>query len=184
MSYNYGPAILKPVDTHIKPPTDFLDVLVDTIKSMPDSDFASNEVYDIFSSVEKELGLSTDLLTRRGQMCECLRVLAAFESDYNWNEGADTTAGKETPEEEETGAFQVSANSMNFGNLKEFTKTIGIVTIQQFIDLMKKKHSFAVQYIVKLLRITIKANGPVVHKLINGWVTPEAVEEFKLCLTL
>lgn len=182
MSYNYGPEILKPVDTHIKPPTDVLDVLVDTIKAMPDSDFASNEIYDIYSSVEAELGTSTDLITRKAQMCAALKALLAFESDYNWNEGADTTAGKETPEETETGIAQVSANSMNFGNLREFAATVGIKTSQQFIVLMKQKHSFAIEYIIKLLRLTIEANGPVLHKHINGWISKELVTEFELCL--
>lgn len=182
MSYIYGPAILKAVDTHVVPPIAFLEVLIDTIKSMPDSDFAPNEVFDVYSSVEEVLLPTTDPITRKAQMCEILRALAAFESDYNWNEGADTTAGKETPEEEETGCFQVSANSMNFTGLREFAKAIGIVTTQQFITQMKLKHSFAVEYIVKLLRITVKANGPVLHKAINGWITPEAVNEFKSCL--
>lgn len=173
-------AIFEPVDNHKVPPEDFIDVMVDTIKGMDDSVFAPIAKAEVYSAVGNELPYTKDPLTRKAYMCEILRCLAAFESDYNWNEGADSTAGPEKSDEVETGAFQVSANSMNFGNLREFAKeSVGIVTTQQFIDLIKTKHSFAVQYIIRLLRITVAANGPILHKHINGWLSMDAVNEFK-----
>lgn len=175
-------AIFSSVDNHKVPPQDFIDVIVDTIKGMDDSVFAPIAKAEIYSAVGNELPYTKDPLTRKAYMCEILRCLAAFESDYNWNEGADTTAGPEKPDEEETGAFQVSANSMNFGNLKSFFYErfgMGNDTINLFIWAMKNKHSFSIEYIIRLLRITIAANGPILHKHINGWLSMDAVNEFK-----
>lgn len=181
---NFSTNIKKQVDTHVVPPDEFLETVILTIKGMANDVFEPIEgVFEVYASCASELGESTDSLVRKAQMCEILRCLCAFESDYNWNEGADSTAGKETPEEEETGIAQVSANSMEFGNLRAFAATIGIKTTQDFIRLMKLKHSFAIEYTIQLLRITVKANGPVLHKHINGWLSKEAVEDFKLLLT-
>lgn len=179
----YDPLILKEIDGHVVPPTEFLDTLIETVCGMTDSIFAPNaELNDVYSEVSKELPFTKDILTRKAYMCMILLALLAFESDYKWEEGADTTAGPEKPDEVETGIAQVSANSMNFGDLREFAATVGIKTTEDFIRLMKIKHSFAIQYIIRLLRITYKANGPIVHKLINGWLDLNVVNALKVCL--
>jgi hypothetical protein len=49
-------------------------------------------------------------------MLEIMRVLAGFESSWDWNAGVDTTnPTSTTPDTIETGAWQVSASSMAFG---------------------------------------------------------------------
>jgi hypothetical protein len=49
-------------------------------------------------------------------MLEVLRVLAGFESSWDWNAGVDTTNPTcVTPDTIEAGAWQVSANSTAFG---------------------------------------------------------------------
>jgi hypothetical protein len=49
-------------------------------------------------------------------MLEVMRVLAGFESSWNWNEGVDVTnPTSNTPSTMEAGAWQVSANLMGFG---------------------------------------------------------------------
>lgn len=180
---SYDPLILKQIDGHIVPPDDFLDVLFQTVRGIEDFIFAPNsEPNDVYGVITTELPFTKDILTRKAYMCMILLALLAMESDYNWEEGADTTAGAEKPDEVETGIAQVSANSMNFGDLREFAKTVGINSTVDFIRLMKIKHSFAIQYIIRLLRITYKANGPIVHKHINGWLNLEVVEAIKLCL--
>jgi hypothetical protein len=66
--------------------------------------------------MEGALGPWIGLLHRKAVMCEVLRVEAAFESDWKWNEGVDITNQHSMThiEGQETGAFQVSADSMRF----------------------------------------------------------------------
>jgi hypothetical protein len=46
-----------------------------------------------------------------------MRVLAGFESSWHWQAGVDpNTEHPELPETREAGAWQVSADSMNFGD--------------------------------------------------------------------
>ena len=96
------------------PPTAFLDELFRVIAALPDEVFAPNERPDLYSVLAPKLGPWKGTLHRRAALACALMVDAGFESGWNWNEGADTTAGYETPVEQETGAWQVSANSLGF----------------------------------------------------------------------
>src|SRR5262245_21088786 len=71
------------------PPDDFLDQLVAWGKQAPDEIFTPNLLSDIYSSVKNTLGPWRDLQHRRAVMLEVMRVLAGFESSWNWNEGRD-----------------------------------------------------------------------------------------------
>lgn len=97
------------------PPTPFLDELVAWGKIADAEIFAPNAFDDIYSSVKSSLGPWQDGNHRRAVMLEVMRVLAGFESSWDWNAGRDiTNSSSITPETIEAGAWQVSANSMNF----------------------------------------------------------------------
>src|SRR5271167_431470 len=87
------------------PPNDFLDELVAWGKQAPDEIFAPNTQSDVYSSVFNTLGPWQGIPHRRAVMLEVLRVLAGFESSWNWNEGVDTTnVTSNTPNTMEAGA--------------------------------------------------------------------------------
>src|SRR4051794_15427471 len=98
------------------PPDDFLDQLVAWGKTAPADIFAPNASTDIYSNVFRTLGPWQGPDHRRAVMLEVMRVLAGFESGWNWNEGRDVgNPTSVTSQTIEAGAWQVSANSMGFG---------------------------------------------------------------------
>lgn len=157
------------------PPDSFLDELLAWGRTAPDALFAPNDGFDVYSSVADNLGPWTCKLHRKAVMIEVLRVLAGFESSWNWNEGRDTTnASSITPETIEAGAWQVSANSRHFGaDLMALAPADG----RDFQFAMKTDHRLACEYIARLLRHTVNHNGPVKRKEINPHLHREAVSE-------
>ncbi len=163
------------------PPDAFLNELVDWGTSAPDSVFAQNDKFDIYSSIAPELGPWSSLLHRKAAMLEALRVLAGFESAWNWNFGVDTTnPTSNTPCTEEAGAFQCSGNSMDLSpELKQLlVDSAGASTCEVFIVHTKSNHRFATDYCARLIRLTTNHHGPIKHKHINPWLRRDAVQEF------
>jgi hypothetical protein len=163
------------------PPDDFLDQLIVWGKTAPDDIFVPNTLIDVYSNVVGVLGPWQGLLHRRAAMLEIMRVLAGFESSWNWNAGRDiNNTTSETPTTIEAGAWQVSANSMVFGQeLKELVfARIGSLNGDDFQRAMKEDHTLAMEYIARLLRRTINHNGPVKRHEIDTWLRTEAVAEF------
>lgn len=167
------------------PPDDFLDELIGWGKSAPDEIFAPNPFSDIYSSVKNTLGPWNGLLHRRAVMLEVMRVLAGFESSWDWNEGRDiTNPTSVTPDTIEAGAWQVSANSVNFGDeLKDLVLAeVGTLDGDAFQKAMKKNHPLAMEYVARLLRRTTRHHGPVRRHEIDPWLRRDAVEEFQAFL--
>lgn len=163
------------------PPHTFLNELIDWARTAPDSLFEKNARFDIYSSIVAELGPWRDLPHRKAVMLEALRVLAGFESSWNWNEGVDKAKTEiNTPCTEETGIFQCSGNSMNFSaELKQLMQdSAGSTRCEDFITHTKADHRFAIEYCVRLIRLTTKHHGPIKGKHINPWLSRAAVEEF------
>jgi hypothetical protein len=162
------------------PPDSFLDELLAWGKAAPESIFLTHPGYDVYSSVRAELGPWESIGHRRAAMLEVMRVLAGFESSWDWNEGRDTTNSTSvTPDTIEAGAWQVSANSRAFGaDLKAIAPKDG----NEFQRVMKSNHALAMEYIARLLRHTVKHNGPVKRKEINRWLSRAAVREFEAAL--
>lgn len=163
------------------PPDAFLDELVQWGTNAPDEIFAPNPAPDVYASVVGVLGPWRDLQHRRAAMLEVMRVLAGFESSWNWNEGRDTTNPTSvTPTTEEAGAWQVSANSLGFGqDLKDLVmQHAGSLDPTEFQKKMKEDHPLAMEYIARLLRHTVNHNGPVKRHEIDPWLHREAVDEF------
>ena len=93
-----------------------------------------------------------------------MRVLAGFEPSWNWNAGVDTTNPASTrPDTIEAGAWQVSANSMSFGQeLRNLVlRNVASLDGDDFQHAMKQDHQLAMEYIARLLRRTVDHNGPV-----------------------
>ena len=167
------------------PPDGFLDELVSWGKSAPDEIFAPNEHADVYSSVVGVLGPWQDNRHRRAVMLEVMRVLAGFESSWDWNAGVDTNnPTSTTPDTIEAGAFQVSANSMAFGQeLKDLVLSkVGSLDGNKFQEAMKRDHRLAMEYIARLLRRTVNHNGPVKRHEIDPWLHRDAVAEFQALL--
>lgn len=170
------------------PPNSFLNELIAWGRQAPDALFAPKRKPiptepdpDIYSHVVGNLGPWTGPLHRKAAMLEVLRVLAGFESSWHWNEGRDVTNSTSgTVETEETGIFQVSCNATRFDDsLKLFVvDAIGKRDCRKFITEMKVNHFFAMEFAARLLRFTIKHNGPVLRGEINTWLSRDAVLEF------
>jgi hypothetical protein len=167
-------------------PDSFLDELIAWGKDAPDEIFTPNQVHDIYSSVRPTLGPWRDNQHRRAVMLEVMRVLAGFESSWDWNEGRDVTnPTSNTATTTEAGAWQVSANSMSFGpELKALViDHAGAADGETFQSAMKSDHPLAMEYIARLLRRTVNHNGPVKRHEIDAWCRKDAVEEIIGCLT-
>jgi hypothetical protein len=162
------------------PPDAFLDQLVAWGGTASDDIFVLNATHDVYSSVVGVLGPWRDLSHRRAAMLEVMRVLAGFESSWDWNAGRDTTnPTSDTPNTIEAGAWQVSANSMAIGQeLKDLVmNAVGSLDGNAFQNAMKTNHPLAMEYIARLLRRTVDHNGPVKRHEIDAWLRPDAVEE-------
>ena len=159
----------------------FLNELVAWGKSAPEEIFAPNLYSDIYSSVKNTLGPWQSIPHRRGVMLEVMRVLAGFESSWDWEAGRDTNnPSSDTPETMEAGAWQVSANSMHFGSeLKELVmRAVDSLDPLDFQRASKSNHLFAMEYIARLLRRTTHHNGPVLRHEIDPWLRRDAIDEF------
>ena len=174
-------------EQHGNPPNSFLDQLIDAISPLPDNVFERNDRHDIYSVMLGALGPYTDLLHRKAVMCEVLRVQAGFESDWNWNEGVDVNNTNSLAHRsgEETGAFQVSWDSMGLdASLSEcLDSRTGAHDVDTFIQKMKSNHALAVEYCARLLRFNTTWCGTIndASKVI-AHVRRDAVAEFRTFL--
>jgi hypothetical protein len=175
-------AAKQPVANRGVPPDDFLDQLVAWGKQAPDEIFAPNNLNDVYSSVVNALGPWQGMTHRRAVMLEVMRVLAGFESSWDWKAGRDTTNPTSvTPDTIEAGAWQVSANSMNFGQeLKDLVLAkVGTLDGNAFQKAMKEDHDLAMEYVARLLRRTTRHNGPVLRHEIDEWLRRDSVAELQ-----
>ena len=165
------------------PPGSFLDELVDWALLAPDELFLPNAVLDVYSAVVRQLGPYGIGAHRKAVMLEVLRCLAGLESMWNWNQGVHGSKPQaKTSHNEEAGAFQVSADSMGNGqSLKDYAQaTLGATDDATFISGMKSNHAFAIEYTVRLLRITINHHGPFVNSgSIYAALNRASVKEFR-----
>jgi hypothetical protein len=187
------------------PPVEFLQELVAWGKTAPKAIFADqpgNEK-DIYAKVTEELGPFGNITHRKACMLEVMRVLAGFESSWIWGTGRDEDNPQEdSPDTISAGPFQVSANSMGFGqDLRDLVAQHGIHNSKRdgdaFQVLMKNNHALAFNYISCLLRHTSMANGPLYkgnerskfkpklrgkEQSIYPWLSRDAAKEFQQLL--
>ena len=167
------------------PPDSFLNELIAWGRAAPDDIFVPNPHADIYANVVAVLGPWQGSRHRRAVMAEVMRVLAGFESSWDWNAGVDTTnPTSTTPDTIEAGAWQVSANSMTFGQeLKDLVLSkVGSLDGDKFQQAMKQDHQLAMEYVARLLRRTINHHGPVKRHEIDAWLRRDAVMEFQALL--
>jgi hypothetical protein len=164
------------------PPVSFLDELVDWALQAPDEIFAPNAADDVYSSVVTQLGPFVFTVHRKAVMLEVLRVLAGHESTWNWKQGVDDDKkGIKTSHNEEAGAFQCSAHSMAWDqSLQDFVQTtLGATDEATFIAGSKSNHKFAIEYVARLLRITVEDSDPIVSHAVHHDLKRTAVAEFR-----
>lgn len=165
-----------------KPPVSFLNELVDWGITAPDEIFAQNPNNDVYSHVKTELGPWIDLNHRKAVMLEVLRVLAGFESSWDWNAGRDVSnPSSNQPCTEEAGILQCSGNSMNFDpSLKALLLSVsGHSDCDTFRQVSKQNHVFALEYTARLLRFTVDHHGPLKRREVHSWISRSAVEDLK-----
>lgn len=178
-------ATKKPIGhNHGAPPDSFLWAIIDWAKHEDDSVYAQNLNRDIYALMGAALGPYESELHRKAVMCEVLRVLPGDESDWHWTEGRDTTAGPQSPEQMEAGAFQVSYDSRRLGpDLPAFLEAHGITNAQQFQDRIKADPALDLAYTARLLREPYKRwDGPLNRGWIAAQVSRAAVAEFQALL--
>lgn len=167
------------------PPDSFLAALVEFGRTAPDEIFAQNaNPADIYASVKGELGpFGSDLPLRRAAMLEVMRVHSGFESSWNPREGVDVTNRTSMAhiEGQETGAFQVSFDSLRLGSgaLMPFAQAHGIETPRKFIDRMKADLPFALEYYARLVRVSTQWAGPLKRREAHPWLRRDAMAEFQ-----
>lgn len=177
-------------------PDAFLEEMVEWAQSAPDEIFEINDRFDIYSKVANELGPYTSLTHRKAVMLEVMRVLAGFESSWDWKEGVDTSRlGSDTPENSEAGAWQVSYDARRLhSDLAEMLRDRGIKDGIKFQQSMKFDHPLAMEFVARLMRFNTKHNGPLykgdernaIRKSLRGsqhsiypWLSRDAVREFQ-----
>ena len=180
------------------PSDSFLAELIAWGKSAPADIFEPNPVFDIYSKVSGELGPYESPLHRRAVMLEVMRVLAGFESSWNWNQGVDTSKGiGNTAENAEAGAWQTSYDARKTAEgLTQMLAAAGIHDGVTFQRRMKSDHPFAMEFVARLMRKNTKHNGPLyrgderkktwpnrpklwaAEESIYPWLSRDAVAEF------
>jgi hypothetical protein len=173
------------VDKQGQPPDSFLADLVQFGQTAPDEIFEADPFNDVYSLLLPSLGPWDSLLTRKAAMLEAMRVTAGFESSWNYSLGRDTTAGPETPEEMEAGAWQVSYNSINLdptGSLKAFSAANGVDGPMTFQQQIKANHQFDIEYTARLLRFSTRWDGPMNRGWVAQWVSRASMAEFQTLL--
>lgn len=182
------------------PPESFRSELIRWGKMAAEDIFAPNPLVDIYSKTKSELGPWISPLQRRAGMLEIMRVLAGFESSWDWTEGVDTSRlGSTTPENAEAGAWQVSYDARLIDvELGRLLATNRIATGLDFQRAMKFDHFLAMEFIARLMRHTTEHNGPlykgderlIIRKSLRGpensiypWLSRESMQEFQQALS-
>ena len=187
-------AFFESVHNRGRPTQDFMDRLVRWVREAPEEIFSEGykgSEPDIYDSIRK---WRPDLLDygRRELMGEVLRVLAGFESSWDWREGRDVTnPSSNTAATEEAGAFQCSANSCNFDvslvtlfnfwaarNGKPYWTNMN-ASGRTFIEMTKGYPDYAMEHTARLLRFTVRHHGPVLRGEIFPWMKASAVLAFQ-----
>jgi hypothetical protein len=180
-------------------PSAFLAEMVGWARTAPDITFEPNNKADIYHKVSAELGPFLSLRQRKAVMLEVMRVLAGFESSWDWTEGVDTSRlGADTPENAEAGAWQISYNSRKLApELLRMCGEMAIINGTVFQRVMKFNHKFCMEYVARLMRHNTKYNGPLykgrerdairkslrcAEHSIYPWLSRAAVTEFEAAL--
>lgn len=183
-------ALKSPIRGRGTPPDSVLAEIVSWAKDAPLEIFVANDdPQDVFNRLTPVLGPWMSVFHRRAGLCECLRVLAGFESSWNWNEGVDhsnaTSMANVTGQE--TGIFQVSFDSLNLDNsARELHSCVshycGGIDVHSFIREMKSNHVFALEYGARLLRNNFFWDGPIKRHEIDSSLSRDAVAAFEVVI--
>lgn len=169
---------------HAGPPDSFLDTVIAWLKTEDDSVFTENANADIFTIVKQELGPFTSLNHRKAVLGWVMVIMAGDESDFNWHEGRDVSAGPQREEQKEAGALQPSYDSINLGpGLKEYLAAHGVHSALEFQACLKGDPMLQLGYVGRLLRLDYKHwDGPINRGWVEAQVKREAVAALQALL--
>lgn len=167
---------------HAGPPEKWVDELARFLAFEPAGTFAPNANHDVYTLLRPALLAPGTTwqgdLQRRAAIGVAMLCISGDESDWNWNEGRDVTAGPQTEAEKEAGPFQVSYDSRGLDkSLAEYLLSIGIADAGEFQRRMKQDHKASLAYVCRLLRVSTRWDGPCNRDWIAIQVKPEAVTE-------
>lgn len=182
----FGPAIKQAIGHgHDGPPDSFLVPLIIWAKAEEDSVFEKNNNHDIFSIVSEELGPFDTLIKRKAVLCAVMIIIAGDESDWNWREGRDVTAGQQTEDQKEAGAFQVSNDIRHTDSaIDAWLNSKGIHTGLQFQASVKGDPILDCALVARVLRANYKRwDGPINRGWVEAQVKREMVDELVTLLS-
>ena len=163
--------------------------VIAALRETPESVFAPNANFDIYSSVIDKLGPYTTLANRAAVMGNVMLVEAAFESTWNYKEGRDQSASNTSACTEEAGLYQTSGNMNTFNAeaqavLIPYQKSKCLsTTCEEFKRCTKEPvKSFVHGHFIRASRITVKHWGPILRKEINPYLKKECVAQLEKLL--
>lgn len=170
-----------------KIPTSVLNNIIDFVRSAPDQVFEKNSEKDLYWLMSQKLGPITTLKQRRAVMADTQIVLGALESSWNYSTGRDPATPASKPcNEYEAGMFQVSSNSMAFGEGKltllfkaACEKYNSLATCQAFQKCTKEEPAFAHSYVGLLLRYTVNHHGPLLRGTVGSYLSKSCQNEIE-----
>jgi hypothetical protein len=176
MAYN---ATKNSVSNRGVPPDSFLDELVAWGRIAPGEVFLPSSNKDIYSNVFAALGPWQGLRHRRAVMLEVMRVLAGFESSWNWNQGKNTTST--APAAIEAGAWQVKCGLVGvWAGAQGSCAHPGRLAEGERFPTGHEAESSARDGVYRPLTApNVDHNGPVKRHEIDPWIRKDAVMEFQ-----
>lgn len=162
--------------------------IIEAVRAEPDSVFAPNGSYDVYSSVAAQLGPYESIKHRRAVMANVMMVEAGFESSWNYHDGRDTTANNTSACTSEAGLYQTSGNMNTYLEPRQElidlqAKYCRSTTCTEFRRCtMEPVKPFVHAHFMRATRITVKHWGPIKRKEINPWLSRACVKEVEALL--
>lgn len=170
-------------------PLSMVQDVVAALRETPESVFATNNNFDIYSSVSDKLGPYTSLKNRAAVLGNVMLVESGFESTWKYDAGRDMSAKNTSACSAEAGLYQTSGNMNTFNNdaasvLVPFqAKYCKSTTCDEFQRCTKEPvKSFVHGHFIRASRITVRHWGPILRKEINPWLKKECVAQIEKLL--
>lgn len=183
MSYQFAISV---VYNRGAPPVAFIDELVLWAKFAGDDVFMPNDSNDIYAKYAPVLGPWTSLPQRKAGMMEMLRVLAGYEVAGHGRPEPTRIILITARQQPRRGSSRCRRTRWPLATLKTRLFAFWQHRSGRFYPGDETDTFFALDYAARLLRLTINANGPVLHddlasgdkKYLHHWLSPSAMNEF------
>jgi hypothetical protein len=170
-------------------PFEVLKDIVTELRATPLEVFEKNNSFDVYSSVQKELGPYTSLKNRAASMGAVMVVQGGFESSWGYKDGRDMNANNTKACTEEAGLYQTSGNMNTFSKESEAVLVpfqalhCKSTTCSEFKRCTKEPvKAFVHGHFMRAARITVRHWGPMVRKEINPWLRRDCASQIESLL--